>query len=478
MKIVVGSLQQESNTLCSRMSMREDFTLYRGAEMLPHISVSDYFLSQGAELIPTLYANAVPGGRLREAAFRGLADELVSMIPASGMDGVWLYLHGALEVENIGSGELELLRMVRKKIGFRIPVSLALDFHANNTQDLMDLANVIVGYRTVPHRDMKETELRAAELLIHCVERKLLPRPRMARANVVVPGDCVLTDEQPLRGIMDAAAELEKQAGMLACNVFNGQPWVDAPNMGPSMVCIHESDESAAKTAAVQLAKRFFEARHDFRFSVEAYEPEEALDRAYEEGPRPVFVSDSGDNTTAGSAGDNAFLLGLLRQKRMKGVLLGGITDEAAVLRCHAVEPGDALALDLGGTIEPSSTRIRVEGTLLFKGDIEGWYGENAGPCAVLRCNGIDVIVTAKRCPLTKPRIFEGLGLKLEDYRFVVVKLGYLYPELAKVAKRTILAFTTGGSTERLQDMGMKRIHRPMFPLDEGFEPDFGADEP
>ncbi|MCE5257423.1 MAG: MlrC C-terminal domain-containing protein, partial [Spirochaetaceae bacterium] len=105
--------------------------------------------------------------------------------------------------------------------------------------------------------------------------------------------------------------------------------------------------------------------------------------------------------------------------------------------------------------------------------DIEGWYGENAGPCAVLRSDGIDIILTAKRCALTKPRIFEGLNLKLTDYRFVVVKLGYLYPELAKVARRAILAFTTGGSTERLQDMRMKHIRRPMFPLDDGFEPTF-----
>jgi len=475
MKIVVGSLQQESNTLCSRKSVRGDFTLHRGNAMLPHISVTDYFLSRGIELIPTLYANAVPGGMLGESGFRGLADELVSMIPASGMDGIWLYLHGALEVENIGSGELALLRMVRNKTGFQVPISLALDFHANNTRELMGLVNVIVGYRTVPHRDMRETELRAAELLVHCVERKILPKPQMARANVVVPGDCVLTDEQPLRGIMEAAAELEKQPGMLACNVFNGQPWVDAPNMGPSMVCIHQSDEATAKAAAVHLAKRFFDARHDFRFSVAAYEPAEALDRAYEDGERPVFVSDSGDNTTAGSAGDNAFLLALLLQKKMRGVLLGGITDEPAVLRCHVAKQGDFMEVDVGGTIEPASTKVRVKGELLFKGDIEGWYGENAGPCAVLRCDGIDIILTAKRCALTKPRIFEGLGLRLEDYRFTVVKLGYLYPELAKIAKRAILAFTTGGSTERLQDMGMKRIRRPMFPLDDGFEPDYGG---
>jgi microcystin degradation protein MlrC len=51
-----------------------------------------------------------------------------------------------------------------------------------------------------------------------------------------------------------------------------------------------------------------------------------------------------------------------------------------------------------------------------------------------------------------------------------VVKLGYLYPELDAVAARTILAFTPGSSTERLQDMGMKNIRRPMYPLDDDFD--------
>ena len=474
MKVVVGSFQQESNTLTSRMSSREDFTVLRGNSMLANISVTEYFATVGAELIPTLYANAVPGGCLHEADFLDLARELVSMIPPDGTDGIWLYLHGAMEVERIGSGELALLRMIREKVGFNLPVALALDFHANNTRELMTLVNIIVGYRTAPHRDMRETELRAAKLLVHCIEKRLLPRPQICRADVVVPGDCVLTDESPLREIMAEAAALETQEGMLVCNVFNGQAWVDAPHMGPSMVCIHERDESAAKAAARLLARRFFDARHDFRFSIGAFEPGEALVRASGEHDRPVFVTDSGDNTTAGSAGDNAYLLSLLQEKAIKGVLVGGLTDEPAVRVCHAAQLGDLLDLDLGGTIEPASTRTLFQGRLVYKGDIEGWYGDNGGPCAVLRGDGIDVIVTARRCAVTKPRIFEKLGLKLDDYRFVVVKLGYLYPELAVVARRAFLALTTGGSTERLQDMGMKNIRRPIFPLDDDFEPDFG----
>jgi microcystin degradation protein MlrC len=245
----------------------------------PHVAMTEYFSSMGAELLPTIYANAVPGGRLREADFLDIAEELVSMIPGRGIDGIWLYLHVAMEVENLGSGELFLLRMVREKIGFKVPIALALDFHANITFELMQLVNIVAGYRTAPHKDIQLTELRAAKLLVHCIQHQFLPKPQMSRANVVVPGDCVLTDESPLREIMQEATALEKIPGMLVCNVFNGKPWVDAPNMGPSMVCVHEWDERIAKTAADKLAKMFFDARHNFVFTIDACEPDEALHR-------------------------------------------------------------------------------------------------------------------------------------------------------------------------------------------------------
>ena len=469
MRIVVGSFQQESNTLVTRKSTIEDFEIFRGDEMLSHIAVTDYFYSLGVELISTLYAHALPGGCLREKDFLSIAEDLVSRIPSLGIDGVWLYLHGALEVENIGSGELALMRMVRQKVGFAVPVSLALDFHANNTFELMKLVNVIAGYRTAPHRDMPETELKAAKLLIRCCESHILPAPCMARANVVVPGDCVRTDESPLREIMTEALALEKIPGMLVCNVFNGQPWVDSPNMGPSFVCVHERDTAVARAASERLARMFYEARHDFKFSVDAYEPQEAVERAWAENRRPIFVTDSGDNTTAGASGDNAFLLRLIQEKRMRDVLIGGITDSAAVVQCSDVQRGQHVELDVGGSIEPSSVKTHIGGELLYKGDVEGWYGENAGPCVVVRSGGIDVVITAKRCAFIRPRIFEGLGLDIKAYHFVVVKLGYLFPDLEKVAARTILAFTPGTSTERLQDMGMKRIRRPMYPLDDNF---------
>ena len=159
------------------------------------------------------------------------------------------------------------------------------------------------------------------------------------------------------------------------------------------MVCVHERDENAAKAAATaacddasSMPDTIFDSRsmHTNRARRSTGPPASS--------DRPVFVTDSGDNTTAGSAGDNAYLLTLMQEKAITGVLLGGLTDEPAVRMCQAARLGDLLDLDLGGTIEPASVRTPFRGRLVYKGDIEGWYGENAGPVrgAPLRRNRCD----------------------------------------------------------------------------------------
>ena len=105
-------------------------------------------------------------------------------------------------VEEIGSGEAYLLRALREKIGFDVPVSVSMDFHADNADDIPRLANCITGYRTAPHEDREKAQRHGVELLFACLDRHILPSPRLARANVVICGDAVLTAEEPLKSIM------------------------------------------------------------------------------------------------------------------------------------------------------------------------------------------------------------------------------------------------------------------------------------
>jgi len=469
MKIAVGAMLCEGNSLTPVLTRFEDFDYAAGEAMYEKIAVMDMLRARGCEVVPTIYAHALPGGAVIEADFLRLAGEMVDRLPADGLDGVWLYLHGAMCVENLGSAEEYLLRMVRDKIGYDIPISLALDFHADNSDAIPQLCNCVTGYRTAPHRDREETEQRAMRLLFRCIEEKMLPCPQIARANVIICGDAVQTDLEPMKGIMEMAAEMEKQPGMLSVQVFNGQPWIDEPYTGPNFVVTHEWDTDLAKECAERLAHRFYDVRHDFAFLTEAVEPEEAIRLAVDASENTVFISDSGDNTTAGAAGDNAYMINRLQQHNVKQVLVAGIADADACDRCYAAELGDVLTLTVGGSLSSDAEKATITGRLVHRGDILSYQYNNAGPSATLDCGDMTVVITKNRAALCRPDIFESIDLDYKQFHVVVVKLGYLFPELAAEAERAILAFTPGASTERLEDMGLKRIRRPMFPLDDNF---------
>ena len=470
MKIVIGSIQCEGNSLTPIPTKFEDFDYARGEAMYEKVKVVDFLKEQGCEIIPTIYAHALPGGAVVKEDFLRLVNELVDSVPEKGIDGVWLYLHGAMYVEEICSGDTYLLKKLRDKIGFNIPISLAMDFHANNTDEIITLANCITGFRTAPHCDHTETQIRAAKLLLECINKKILPSPQMERVNVVVCGDAVQSSLEPLKSIMAEAEKIEKEtAGMMCVQVFNGQSWIDEPYMGPSIVVTHENDTQLAKKYAKKLAQKFYDVRHDFKFLIEAVEPNEAIRLAIQDRKNQVFISDSGDNTTAGAAGDNAYMLNRIIESGAKNVLIAGIADEKACELCYNANIGDILKLTVGATLDKNSEQAQISGRLIYRGDILSYTGANAGKSAILDCGDFTVVITKNRASMCRPDIFESVKIDLSKYKIVVVKLGYLFPELAQIAQRSILAFTPGSSTERLSDMNMKNIRRPMFPLDDNF---------
>jgi len=457
MNIAVGSLQQEANSFCPLLADETAFDYAAGEAMLQNIAVTDLFRQAGAVLWPTIYANAVPCGTLKREAFLRLAGDLVERLPdAARLDGVWLYLHGAMNVEGLGSGELALLKMVREKVGWEVPVAVALDFHANLPPELMDTVNVVCGYKTAPHADMRETQIKAGECLLRCIREGLRPRPVIEKIPMMLSGDTVITAEEPMRGVMERAAALAGRPDILDISVFSGQSWVDAPQAGACVVVSPAGPVPDAKELARDVARRFWDARRDFRFQVPALEPAEAVALAAASPESPVFVSDSGDNTE---------LLGYLLEQPAP-CLAAGITDRPFVEAFWDCPAGTALTASLGGTLDPASPRLTLEAVLVRSGRILGWDGFDAGRAVVVRAGQTDVLVTENRCSIISPEILLSMGLDIHDYKIVAVKLGYLYPKLAAAAPKAVLAFTSGSSCVAIEKLKFREISRPMFPID------------
>lgn len=62
--------------------------------------------------------------------------------------------------------------------------------------------------------------------------------------------------------------------------------------------------------------------------------------------------------------------------------------------------------------------------------------------------------------------MMKSLGVVAKDRRVIVVKLGYLEPELKAIANKSILALTDGSSNELFERLEYKKLPRPFYPLD------------
>ena len=102
--------------------------------------------------------------------------------------------------------------------------------------------------------------------------------------------------------------------------------------------------------------------------------------------------------------------------------------------------------------------------TAIEKGD------KNAEVEVVVKVGSVSVIVTKKRKPYHRENDFTSLGLNPRNTDVLVVKIGYLVPELYDMRADWVMALTPGGVDQDLERLGYKRIQRPIFPLDENMD--------
>jgi microcystin degradation protein MlrC len=88
---------------------------------------------------------------------------------------------------------------------------------------------------------------------------------------------------------------------------------------------------------------------------------------------------------------------------------------------------------------------------------------------AVVRIGGITVVLTARRRPFHNLADFDVLGLDPRAVRLLVVKSGYLSPELAPLANPNLMALSDGVVNQDVARLPVKCIRRPIFPWDTAF---------
>jgi microcystin degradation protein MlrC len=489
MRVLVGAIGHESNTFTPFLTTRADFHVLYGEDILAAdlgesslAGIVKTLRDRGAILIPTVAAGAIPGGVVARAAYEEFKAALLRS--ADGVDGVCLYLHGAMRAEGVDYAEDDLLRDLRAVLGPGIPISVALDMHANLMPDMARHADALVAYHTAPHDDEFETGVRAAEMLLLMLEEGIRLKIGFAKAPFLLPGEMAQTALEPMAGMMRLVDEIERRPGVLSASLTNGHCWADLPDVGVAAVVVTRDDAARAQSLADELARAFWARRAEFGVSAEAYPLEEAITAALSAPESTVFLTDSGDNPGAGGTTDVPLLLERLLARRAVNVLIAGLWDAGAAQACAAAGVGNAVSLSVGGKLDTRHGKpLAVTGRVRLLSDGQIYRGAvrqdpgraRTGPVAVMNVSGIDVILTSTRISFEDPAQLRCLGLEPLDYRIVVLKRGYLTTPFQVMnlagfrgSPRAILAFTPGATNCDLTQMEFRRLNRPAYPLDPG----------
>ena len=459
MKIIVASFQCESNSKASYHPQRSDFEYFQGEDIFKKLVVKEIFEENGFTVVPAIYAVALPSGTVERPLYEEYLSQIMDVVNANAdADGVYIFFHGSMEVDEIGSGELYLLKQIRKVLQKKDAlIAISLDAHANITDELTEYADIISGFKTVPHIDQPECQRRAANALCYCLNSGLKPYAYMVRVPFLLKNDTLQTAYEPLKGLIEETLALESRGDILTANLFLGHCWIDAPNTSAStVVCGLNKDR--VQFFAKDLALKLWNTRKDYKFLCEAESAEECVRRALEGTEKRIFITDSGDNTTAGAEGDTTEILKLfLTEQPQKKVCVAGITDYELVNSLWELPDGAEVEL----------SKFGVKATVKSHGDILGWTKEIIGKSLTLSIGNIDAVFTELRSAFIEKGNFDKANVDLLSYEIVVVKLGYLFTELKPYADRELFALTDGASCVELARLGLTKIVRPMYPLDE-----------
>lgn len=482
-RIAIAGLAIESSTFSPALTLEEAFHAREGDDVFsfyPFLS-PDSLNRNRADWIPTIRGHALPGGIVTREAYESLVTKTLDMLKKNGpYDGLFFDIHGAMSVVGLDDPEGDFIVRVREVVGKKTIISTSMDLHGNVSWRLAQNTDLITCYRLAPHEDALESKKRAVDNLLSRIETgKGKPAYKAWIAvPVLLPGEKTSTRIEPGKSLYAKVAPAAAQKDIIDAAIWVGYAWADEPR-NHAVVMVTGDDKEKVTSTAESLANSFWEVRSDFEFVAPTASLKESLNMAIASNKHPFIISDMGDNPTAGGAGDVTWTLKeILARPEFKkangpSIIYASIPGPEFVEK--AIEAGVGRKVDAyaGANVDNRfAPPIRLSGTVeaIEHGD------KHAETEIVVKVGSAYIIVTKKRKPYHKENDFTRLGLNPRETDIVVVKIGYLVPELYNMRADWIMALTPGGVDQDLERLGYKRINRPMFPLDKDMEdPDLKA---
>lgn len=480
-RILVAQFRQESHSFVPGRTTVADFELSgvrRGEAALERAGnrETDGYLDAaedlGATLIPTIDVRGMSGPKVSDEAFEHFTSEITAAVRDNlgSFDGVMLGLHGAMVTETLDDAEGEILARVREIVGPEVPIAATFDLHTHMTARMGEMADIVVGYQTCPHVDLRRTGRAAMEILIRTLRGEATPRVSQRKFRMMTSSETHDNRVFPNHDIIAMLHEVEKDPGVLAASIFCTQPWLDIEELGWTTVVVTDDDPALGQSIADDIARAAWKMRDHYR--VYKMGVDEAIDTALA-GEGLFAFSEGADSTTAGGLGDGNLLLEALLRRQVTVPAAVMVVDPEAAATCVEAGIGATVTVDLGGKLNPDFySPVPVTGTVrtLTDGVYMNHYGGirpiSMGPTALLQVGSISIMIPTHKPRMVDYQAYLSVGIDPGLLRIIQPKSAGAYREYYEKIATCIDIDVPGPAGSDLTALPFTRIPRPMWPWD------------
>jgi microcystin degradation protein MlrC len=487
MRVLLGAIRHETNSFSPLPTPFASFfpdaePVTGGAVLAAHEGAKTAFgglLDAAREIAATitlpLFADALPSAPASAATLDRLIDLLLAD-DADTPEAILLDLHGAMTLDDGSDGEARILRAVRARWP-EVPIALALDFHANLAQEVVDRATIICGYRTYPHVDAYETGLRAARLLFATLAGTLSPVVALRRVPLLPQMLRQVTSEEPMRAAFALAQAATDGRDVVDVSVFGGFPLADSAVTGPSVVAIG-NDAAAVARIASRIATVLWDGRA--RLVDDDAEPIASTLARASTLDSPVILADCGNNAGAGGTCDTMTVLAAMLAAGMRDIVAGVYWDPAAVAALQRAHPDEDIAVTIGGhhryADDPTGPlrltgRVRrvTDGRFHALGPVYPGMLLELGTCVVFDAGAATLLIAERRLEGFDAGMFTHAGVDPALARYVLVFSRVAYRAgFARYGESRLLVHGPGAAAAAFDRLPFRHLPRPLYPLHDG----------
>jgi microcystin degradation protein MlrC len=487
LRISVGGFALESVSFLPGAATIEDFekAAYHGEAIVSGLRGSqspgggfiDVLDAEGVEIVPLVYADLGAGGSASDEAFIHYRDLLCEGLAREKdrIDGVLLFLHGAMTTPTRTDPEREIVQAVRVVVGRDMPIFVASDLHGNVSADFCKHADALFGYHFSPHVDMDETGRRAARTLVRRLRDEISPVTVIRKPDVMLPSIFTATSVPPLSEIVAEGFAWERDnPGILDVSIFCGFAYADVPQVGFSVVVVADGDRALAERAADALTKRISDSRESLLHEDKVLDLKTGVDRAYEiskSASKPVVLLEHADRLN-----DSTYILDALVRRGGRRVAVPYLLDPQAAAAAIEAGEGATVTLNVGGrSSERAGPPVEITGKVVFAGDksyrgtgaMWNGYPIHLGPTALIDTGDIVISLVSRYVFAIDLDPFTQFGLDVMDFDIVLLRSKTHFRAVYEpIAEAILIVDTPDWGPADLTTLPYRNVRSGVFPLD------------